>query len=55
MALGWLLNLDFAGGATEVIVPAVGGAAATRATRKIQYGYGYRYIAPLLGVLRWSS
>lgn len=51
MALGWLINLDFAGGsAADPVIP--GGASMEKVYRsqRRRYGYGYRYI---WGVLLW--
>lgn len=44
-ALGWLLNLDFAGGGGVVDTPAAGVVYSHReALQRKRYGYGYRYI-----------
>lgn len=55
-ALGWLMNLDFAGGAAPVQPAAGAGAAAREAQaqrRPYRQQYGYRYIAPFVGWLLW--
>lgn len=49
-ALGWLLNLDFAGGAADAAAAGSGMPAAGRlASRRYSYNYGYRYAE----VWRW--
>lgn len=50
-ALGWLMNLDFAGGAAAVEAPAVAGTAIQRASQRPSYGYGYGY--RYAGVWAW--
>lgn len=54
-ALGWLDNLDFAGGGVVTASAGRSSLVTDDAPRRRphQYRYGYRYIAPFVGWLLW--